>query len=61
VIEHAGPPTRGSDPKRGPLVTSELRHAEQRERNLRIGAKGIVDFGNGEKFSPIDLVLRALN
>src|SRR5262249_40294707 len=34
---------------------------EQRERNIKIGAKGIVDFGNGEKFSPMDLVMRALN
>jgi hypothetical protein len=34
---------------------------EQRERNLKIGVKGIVDFGTGEKFSPLDLVMRALD
>ena len=48
-------PTRGSDPKRASACGTA------RERNLKIGAKGIVDFGNGEKFSPIDLVMRAPN
>jgi hypothetical protein len=36
------------------------RPLEQRDRNLSIsGDKGITDFGTNEKFSPIDLVMRA--
>jgi hypothetical protein len=35
------------------------RPLEQRKRNLSIVSKGIEDFGTGEKFTPIDLVIRA--
>ncbi len=42
--------------------STEGRPLEQRDRNLKIsGSKGIVDFGNGDKFSPLDLVMRARN
>jgi AAA domain/Bifunctional DNA primase/polymerase, N-terminal len=35
------------------------RSLEQRDLNLKISPKGIKDFGNGETFSPLDLVMRA--
>jgi hypothetical protein len=37
------------------------RPTEQRKRNLVISPKGITDFGTGEGFSPINLVIRACN
>jgi hypothetical protein len=41
--------------------SSTGRPVEQRKRNLRIsGKRGIKDFGTGEGFSPINLVMRAL-
>lgn len=40
--------------------SSEGRPLEERDRNLKIsGSKGIKDFGNGDTFSSIDLVMRA--
>ena len=42
--------------------SSTGRPLEQRKLNLSIsGARGIVDFGTGETFSPLDLVMRARN
>jgi hypothetical protein len=37
------------------------RTLEQRERNLKISGLGIKDFGNGDTFSSLDLVMRAKN
>jgi hypothetical protein len=40
--------------------STEGRPLEKRDRNLKIsGSKGIKDFGNGETFSALDLVMRA--
>ena len=36
------------------------RPTEQRKRNLGINPKGIKDFGTGQSYSPIDLVMAAL-
>ncbi|WP_316233392.1 bifunctional DNA primase/polymerase [Bradyrhizobium sp. SZCCHNPS2010] len=40
--------------------SSTGRSLQLRKRNLSIVAKGIEDFGTGEKFTPIDLVMKAL-
>lgn len=37
------------------------RAIEQRKRNLSIVSKGIEDFGDGRKYTPIDLVMKARN
>jgi AAA domain/Bifunctional DNA primase/polymerase, N-terminal len=39
--------------------STQGRPLEQRDRNLKITSKGIKDFGNGETFSALDLVMRA--
>ena len=35
------------------------RPAPERERNLKISGRGIHDFGDGRKYTPIDLVMAA--